>query len=137
MTDTFIVPCSATKGDRPAAARDLYQSVYFRQALAAAEAQADRVLILSAKHGLIDPDQVIAPYELTMGDPGSVTPTQIADQAVALGIDDDDIYALLPARYFAALDEGLRSIDVWATPVYEGCGGIGDQKHVAAILMAA
>jgi hypothetical protein len=32
----------------------------------------DRILILSALHGLLPLDEVIAPYELRMGQPGSI-----------------------------------------------------------------
>jgi hypothetical protein len=133
----FIIPCSATKLGEAAPARDLYTSVYFRQALAAAESQADRVLILSAKHGLLELDEVVAPYELRMGDPGSVGAETLAAQAVALGLDGADIYGMLPSSYFQPLWEALSSIDTWVSPVYEGTGGIGDQKHVAAVLLAA
>ncbi len=125
-----IIPCAASKIDSPAAARDLYSSSSFRMALAAALANFDRVLILSALHGLISPDQIIAPYDVRMGDAGSVSPATITDQALALGIEDDDIYALLPSAYFSILDEGLRSLDVFASPVYEATRGIGDHRGI-------
>ena len=62
-----LVGCAATKLDRPAPARDLYTSQLFRKASAYAEATCDRWYILSAKHGLIRPDEVIEPYDMTLG----------------------------------------------------------------------
>jgi len=47
-------------------ARDLFLLELFRRYRAYAIADADRWYILSAKHGLLDPDQVIAPYECTL-----------------------------------------------------------------------
>lgn len=131
---TMVIPCGGAKLDRPAAARDLYTGQMFRHTLAAAQAEADaiggRVLILSAEHGLITLDTVIAPYDRKMGQAGSVTPDTIAAQALALGIDwGASVYALLPAAYYRPLDEALRAQDV-----YEATAGIGDQRHVNAIV---
>ena len=57
----------------PAKAKDLYTSDLFRSALEYAYYQkADKIFILSAKYGLLELDQVIAPYEMTlnkMGEP--------------------------------------------------------------------
>jgi hypothetical protein len=49
-----------------AAARDLYTSPLFRHLRGYAEANADAWYILSAEHGLLRPEQVIAPYEKTL-----------------------------------------------------------------------
>jgi hypothetical protein len=55
-----------TKLDHPAAARDLYASTLFRGRLAYVEATCDRWFVLSAKHGLVTPDEVFEPYEETL-----------------------------------------------------------------------
>lgn len=62
----YLVSCVAAKLARPAPARDLYVSPWFRKARAHVEAQGGAWLILSAKHGLIDPAEAIAPYETTL-----------------------------------------------------------------------
>lgn len=140
---TIIIPCGAAKLDRPAPARDLYTGQMFRHTLHAAQTEADaiggRVLILSAQHGLIDPDTVIAPYNTRMGQPGSVTPGTIARQAEDdLGIQwGDDVYAFLPAAYYDRLSVALQSIDVYPQDVYEATAGIGEQRHVNAVVAAA
>jgi hypothetical protein len=55
-----------TKLDHPAAARDLYASPLYRGRRAYVEATCDRWFILSAKHGLVAPDDVLEPYEETL-----------------------------------------------------------------------
>ncbi|WP_263588822.1 DUF6884 domain-containing protein [Sphingopyxis sp. GC21] len=63
QSPVFLVACVARKLDRPAPARDLYISAWFRKARAYVERQGRQWFILSAKHGLIDPDDVIPPYD--------------------------------------------------------------------------
>lgn len=59
-----LVQCTNSKRDKPAPARDLYdESDYFRDYRSYAEAFADEWFILSAKHGLLEPRTVIAPYD--------------------------------------------------------------------------
>jgi hypothetical protein len=60
---TFIA-CGAAKLPREAAAKDLYVGSLFRLARRYAEASGDPWWILSAKHGLLHPDEQVAPYEL-------------------------------------------------------------------------
>ena len=47
-------------------ARNLYTSPWFAKASELADRRADRWFILSAKHGLLDPDRVIEPYDLSL-----------------------------------------------------------------------
>lgn len=68
MSVVGLVGCAAAKLKRPAPARDLYTSALFRKAAAYAEANSDRWYVLSALHGLVDPDTVLAPYDVRLGD---------------------------------------------------------------------
>src|SRR5699024_5048348 len=62
-----LIACSSRKLDRSARARDLYQGTLFRASLDWAESQKpDEICILSAKYGLVDLEQVIEPYDLTL-----------------------------------------------------------------------
>ncbi|QEH81996.1 hypothetical protein EIK56_24000 [Sphingomonas sp. C8-2] len=63
----YLVACVAAKLDHPAPARDLYISTWFQKARAYVERQGAPWFILSAKHGLIAPHEVIAPYDETLG----------------------------------------------------------------------
>jgi hypothetical protein len=63
QVDVVLVGCAKSKLDRPAEARDLYTSALFRKARAYAEARRARWFVLSAEHGLVEPQQIIEPYE--------------------------------------------------------------------------
>jgi hypothetical protein len=58
-----LIACGKAKLDRPAPARELYVGNLFRACRAYVESTCDEWAILSAKHGLVLPDQVLAPYE--------------------------------------------------------------------------
>lgn len=62
-----LVSCVKTKRDSAARPADLYTSSYFEKMREYAEMYHDDWLILSAKHGLLDPDgEKIEPYEETL-----------------------------------------------------------------------
>lgn len=64
QTDMTLVSCTASKRDHEAPARMLYdESAYFRKMRAWAESRGGPWAILSAKHGLVDPDVPIGPYD--------------------------------------------------------------------------
>ena len=62
----YLVSCVRKKRERACAARDLYVSSWFGKARRFVEASQRPWFILSAKYGLVPPDQVIAPYEQTL-----------------------------------------------------------------------
>ncbi len=62
----LIIGCGAKKRPTPAPAGELYTGSLFRAASAYARASGCPWLILSALHGVIAPETVIAPYEFTM-----------------------------------------------------------------------
>ncbi len=61
-----LVACVKSKRATPTRAADLYTSPLFRGGRRAVEQSCDRWFILSAKHGLLDPDEVVEPYEETL-----------------------------------------------------------------------
>jgi hypothetical protein len=58
-----LVGCVKSKQSQAAPARELYVSPLFRGRRAWVERTCDRWVILSAKHGLVEPDRVLAPYD--------------------------------------------------------------------------
>lgn len=64
----YLVSCVSQKQRKPMAARDLYCSDWFRKARAYVEAQSGKWFILSAKYGLVEPQEIIAPYEATLSE---------------------------------------------------------------------
>jgi hypothetical protein len=142
---TYVIPCSGAKLDHPAPARNLYTGQHFHHALINIERLAAldetegrgpaRVLILSARHGLVDPDTVLAPYDQRMDSPGAITAAQLTDQARTLGIDwGAEVYTALPKPYLARLDQALRELDVYVQDIYEGTASIGEQRRVLSII---
>lgn len=135
-----VIACGATKLDTTAPAAELYTSAHFalmlRAARRVATQQAGRVLILSALHGLVELDTEIAPYDVKMGDPGSIAPDVLAHQVASIA--PSSITTLLPLAYAAALDEAAELagapdlVDLFAE-----APGIGYQRSVASRLLAA
>jgi hypothetical protein len=66
LSDVYLVSCVSVKGPKPTKARELYRSDWFRKARAYVEARGASWFVLSAKHGLVDPDQVVSPYNETL-----------------------------------------------------------------------
>ncbi|HEY0435262.1 MAG TPA: hypothetical protein VGC92_01385 [Phenylobacterium sp.] len=115
----ILIPCGGRKLALPARARDLYTGPYFRQALAWARTLGGRFLILSAKHGLVEPEERIEPYDLRMGQPGSVTAGLVHAQAHARGLLDEPCVLAAGGRAYLKV---VR--DVWplAETPFEGLG---------------
>ena len=62
-----LVSCSKKKLDHPCPARELYAaSALFRKARAYCGRHYDAWYILSAKYGLVHPDTILAPYDVTL-----------------------------------------------------------------------
>lgn len=59
----IVVGCGKSKLDRPAPAAELYTGSLFRAARRYCEARGEPWVIVSGEHGLILPEQVIAPYD--------------------------------------------------------------------------
>ncbi len=67
MKKIVLVSCVKSKLKYPAKAKDLYTSTLFQSNLQYAyQLKPDAIYILSAKYGLLELDQIITPYELTL-----------------------------------------------------------------------
>lgn len=67
MHDIVLVGCGGSKLPYEAPAQDLYTSTLFRKSRAWAERNGERWFIVSAKHGLLLPTDVVAPYDIQLG----------------------------------------------------------------------
>jgi hypothetical protein len=63
-----LVACVATKAKEPSPARDLYVSPLFRGRRRYVERSCERWFILSARHGLLEPERLLEPYDDALGD---------------------------------------------------------------------
>jgi hypothetical protein len=61
-----LVGCVKEKSPFPQPARDLYTSTLFRGRRSFVETSCSEWWILSALHGLVDPSDVVAPYDLAL-----------------------------------------------------------------------
>ncbi len=66
--DVFLIGCSAAKNGSPALARELFTGDRFRKAPMLAEASGRPWYVLSAKWGLLHPDDVVGPYNVFLAD---------------------------------------------------------------------
>ena len=64
--DLCLVSCVAQKRPHTAPAKELYRSDWFRKAQGFVEARGWPWFILSAKYGLVEPKEELAPYEKTL-----------------------------------------------------------------------
>lgn len=139
-----VIPCAAAKLDVPAPAGQLYASANFAHMLRAAQATAAdsdvpaKVMILSAEHGLVDLDTVLAPYDTKMGDAGCVTAADVRAQLAGA----TTITAMLPAAYYRTLAAAVAANNdddtapwIELLDVYEDAPGIGYQRGVATSLV--
>lgn len=62
----IIVGCGKSKRTTASKAKDLYTGGLFRLARQYAESTGSRWLICSAKHGLLDPEATVDPYDATL-----------------------------------------------------------------------
>ena len=138
MNRYVVIPCGGAKLPHSAHADELYTGSMFKDTLRTALTMTtrDNVFILSAKYGLVQLDTVLAPYDLKMGQAGSVDADQVQRDLREL-IDFSTAYtldALLPKAYLKVLEEATTD---WVNSHYEGCRGIGDQKARLAQLRKA
>jgi hypothetical protein len=128
-----IIACSASKADRPLPARELYTGELFKRSLAVAESRCGRVVVLSARHGVLDLDAVIAPYDFRL--PTKKEPLARWAASVNASLPAaTKVLCLAPRSYWGGL-EGLRAnlAEVWDTPL-KGLG-IGEQKRALKLML--
>lgn len=123
----YLIACSGSKLETHAKARDLYTGQAFRFAMAAADRAGADVLILSALHGLVDPDAWLSPYNVTLSD---MTATDRAAWATRTAAELEphrgrDIVVLAGQHYAAAL-EGFPNV---TRPL----AGLGIGQQLAAL----
>lgn len=123
--ELVVVPCGSRKLGWPARAADMYLGSYHRACRKAAEAlQPARLLILSARYGLLDLDDVIEPYDTPHGTAGATTARLLLEQATERGIVRlDPVVALGGARHTAL----VRTVWPHARTPLAGTRGMGEQ----------
>ncbi|UXT97982.1 DUF6884 domain-containing protein [Agrobacterium tumefaciens] len=104
MAPLHLVACVKEKAAQPMPAAQLYRSVWFRKARAFVEAKHAPWLVLSALHGVVDPEDIIAPYEHTLMTMGATERRawgeRVVAQLIKRGYDDGSpVIILAGSRY--------------------------------------
>lgn len=124
-----VIPCGAAKLPHEAPAGELYTGNYHQACRRTADALTARggtVLILSDLYGLMPLHRVIAPYDVRLGEAGSVSAEELRDQARTLGLDRArEVVVLAGASYVTA----ARQVWPHATALLAGIGGLGYQMQ--------
>ncbi|WP_030372383.1 DUF6884 domain-containing protein [Streptomyces rimosus] len=109
-------------------AGELYTGQYHRSLRLAADALTDASLIriLSARHGLVDLERPLLPYDVTIGDPQAITPERLAEQVFDLGTYDADVIFLGGQDYAELLRPVIPHLH---TPL---SGGMGEHRGLCA-----
>jgi Family of unknown function (DUF6884) len=130
--ELVVIPCGSRKLDRRARAADLYVGSYHRACRKAADAlQPDRLLILSARYGLLDLDDVIEPYDTPHGAADAITAPALLRQATLRDIVLlDPVVALGGARHVGL----VHTIWPHALTPLAGTRGMGEQMARLAVL---
>lgn len=128
----YLMSCVSVKRSAPTQARDLYTSTWFLKARDYVERTHSPWFILSAEHGLVPPDQVLAPYERTLNAMSrperQAWATRVKVQMEAFLPTADRIIVLAGIRYREFLMDYLRQRAVAVEVPMEGLG-IGRQLH--------
>jgi hypothetical protein len=116
-----LIACAKTKLNHATEAKSLYASPLFQKSRAYAEKYFDAWGILSAKHGLVLPNQIIGPYDVTLKSMNRVERKRWCDltyaEIVARWGIDAEYTVLAGAPYLCAvaglkIEEPLRGLQV-------------------------
>jgi hypothetical protein len=110
-----LVGCVKSKRGYPTPAGDLYTSALFSGRRRWVQASCSRWYILSAKHGLVAPGQVLDPYDETLTTQGS-----LARRAWA-------------ARVLVQLREALGDIGRYDFEIHAGAAYVGHGLHAGLV----
>jgi hypothetical protein len=116
-TRVILLGCVKQKHDHQAAAKDLYRSRLWTARRGYAEASGRPWLILSAKHGLLDPDARVSPYDVELRtlnaterrDWGERTVRELEQRLGPLSGMTFEVHA--GAAYRLAIEPGLERLD--------------------------
>ena len=127
----IFISCVSEKASHRCQAKDMYQSPLFQKAYAYAQSlHPDHIYILSAKYHVINTDQVISPYDLTLNDMSADERKEWAEECVkiikAKHINFDEKTIFLAGEHYV---EYLREYFKNAEYPYDRLDGIGYILH--------
>lgn len=123
-----FVACSKSKLPYPCEAQKIYTpSAIFNKRMTYARSHADKIYILSAKYGLLKPNDWIEPYDCYLGDSGKTYKLDWAKKVLAQmkaeGIDfNEETYFAAGVEYWKNLASHFRNVRVESTEVQKALG---------------
>ena len=105
MKKIVLISCGKDKRNQRAKARNMYRGSLFKKSLRYAQKLSpDKIFILSAKHGLLELDTEIEPYDMTLNNMNTCKRRQWADRVLGnlrarSDIDNDDFVFLAGSKY--------------------------------------
>ena len=121
MKIIYLISCCKEKLSYSAKAKDLYQSEGFKKRLSEAFSHnPDEILILSAKHHIVELDQVLEPYDVclsnqTIGEQKKWAEICLADLSSRFNLKEDRFIILANEDYYRYLI-GQYRIENYETP---------------------
>ena len=121
MKTVYLISCCKEKLKFAAKAKDLYQSEGFKKRLfEALSHNPDEILILSAKHHIVELDQVLEPYDVclsnqTVGEQKKWAEICLADLSSRFNLKEDRFIILANEDYYRYLI-GQYRIENYETP---------------------
>jgi hypothetical protein len=143
-----LVGCVKTKRQEAAPAQDLYVSPLFRSRRSYVEGTCDRWFILSAKHGLVPPDEVLNPYEDSLNEKSAAAKRDWATSVLtqlraALGVGGTtfEIHAGSSYRNFGLVEllrQGGATVEIPAEHLSQGeqLAFYGQSREKTGVLVA-
>lgn len=116
--DTYFISCGFRKSSIPTKAEFMYTGPYFKALLNYAKSYSDNIYILSAKYGFLRLDQIIDPYNIKFGDPGTAEISTLKSQAKKLSI-NGKLFMLGGELYKQAISQVFDNVEF---PIPEGLG---------------
>ncbi|MBI9110646.1 DUF6884 domain-containing protein [Maridesulfovibrio ferrireducens] len=98
----FLVSCVKIKQSVPCEAGKMYTSDWFKKAKAYTKKHCDEWYILSAKYGLLRPDEIVTPYEETLLKKRKVERLKWADMVIT------DLYKIISPQDEVTILAGLN-----------------------------
>lgn len=125
-----LVSCVSKKDDKPRSAENLYLSQWFKKASAYAKLICDEWYILSAKFGLLSPNAIIPPYDVTLNNMKSANrklwAQNVFEQLKTIINPGDEIIFLAGTKYRENLISPLEKVGIQISIPMEGLR-IGEQ----------
>lgn len=118
MARIVLISCASKKASSEMPAGELYASALFKKSLAFAKSlNPEKIFILSAKHGLVGLDEIIAPYNQTLNSLSAEEQRQWSEKVLQslrqrADIENDEFVFLAGKNYRRFLAEHIRHFNV-------------------------